>query len=618
MRDRLLVLTATAVAFLVWSREQNTHSAPQLLASATGADVFPQVEQPADEANATTVMSPWQHHQRVMDIQRDIINSSPRDKSGKILAANPKRPFTYEEQVYDKPRRDWWWSAGRYAVVLVGGLTITYMTAGIVAPWVGGAIGSLSGLSGAAAVSQGLALLGGGAIAAGGFGMAGGTFVVGIVTDLAISTALEYSLYAVNRDEQFAGLKRAILQLDVNQEHAEAWDALHREARAACSKDYVVTTHAVASAFLRWAAEENIENALAPNTEDAEEEEDSAKELLASDRQRTLLTAALHLLEDARRLQPSSSLIHHSLGNTYWWLSVRGGYGTPVEGNEAFGLPESGRLSGPDADEVACFDAALWHYAAGAAAEPRNVHIRINWANALQSDGTLHEAIAVMSGALPFIADCRQEDRAQVLRTNAMLNYQAFARSPLWEKHQNGGQFPEIEDSPLLMAAMQGYSKAVQGDAADLTSLVSLAQIYRDAQPTVLAAPPSVLAIEEVQFRIVEKVLELEQGLAKMKPTDRANGYRPGQLLEHYKDLMRWCFGDIAARPLQGGRLKRLHASVDQWIQFATKNHLQSRPFGRDVCLRTRNACADYNARAYVGKYSIDGIDRELERAPED
>jgi hypothetical protein len=46
------------------------------------------------------------------------------------------------------------------------------------APAIGGAIGAMTGLSGAAATSHGLALLGGGAVAAGGLGMAGGTAVV--------------------------------------------------------------------------------------------------------------------------------------------------------------------------------------------------------------------------------------------------------------------------------------------------------------------------------------------------------------------------------------------------------------------------------------------------------
>lgn len=48
----------------------------------------------------------------------------------------------------------------------------------IVAPYLAAGIGGLMGLSGAAATSAGLALLGGGSIAAGGFGMAGGTFAL--------------------------------------------------------------------------------------------------------------------------------------------------------------------------------------------------------------------------------------------------------------------------------------------------------------------------------------------------------------------------------------------------------------------------------------------------------
>lgn len=49
------------------------------------------------------------------------------------------------------------------------------------APAIGGALGGMTGLSGAAAASHGLAMLGGGSLAAGGFGMAGGTAVVSAV-----------------------------------------------------------------------------------------------------------------------------------------------------------------------------------------------------------------------------------------------------------------------------------------------------------------------------------------------------------------------------------------------------------------------------------------------------
>jgi len=48
----------------------------------------------------------------------------------------------------------------------------------VIAPYLAAGIGGLMGLSGAAATSAGLALLGGGSIAAGGFGMAGGTFAL--------------------------------------------------------------------------------------------------------------------------------------------------------------------------------------------------------------------------------------------------------------------------------------------------------------------------------------------------------------------------------------------------------------------------------------------------------
>ena len=52
------------------------------------------------------------------------------------------------------------------------------VTGGVAAPVIGGVVGGLMGLSGAAATSAGLAFLGGGAIAAGGLGIAGGTIAI--------------------------------------------------------------------------------------------------------------------------------------------------------------------------------------------------------------------------------------------------------------------------------------------------------------------------------------------------------------------------------------------------------------------------------------------------------
>jgi pimeloyl-ACP methyl ester carboxylesterase len=64
------------------------------------------------------------------------------------------------------------------ATTTVAGVAVLGPLAYVAAPAIGGAIGTASGLSGAAASSHGLALLGGGSIAAGGLGMAGGTVVV--------------------------------------------------------------------------------------------------------------------------------------------------------------------------------------------------------------------------------------------------------------------------------------------------------------------------------------------------------------------------------------------------------------------------------------------------------
>ncbi len=64
------------------------------------------------------------------------------------------------------------------ATTMVAGVAVVGPMAFVAAPAIGGAIGASAGLSGAAATSHGLALLGFGSVAAGGLGMAGGTAVV--------------------------------------------------------------------------------------------------------------------------------------------------------------------------------------------------------------------------------------------------------------------------------------------------------------------------------------------------------------------------------------------------------------------------------------------------------
>lgn len=85
----------------------------------------------------------------------------------------------YEDYLrYEKPNL-----SNASKLVTFGGASVAIAAplALLAAPAIGGAIGSLGvfgGLSGAAATSHGLALLGGGSLAAGGLGMAGGTAVV--------------------------------------------------------------------------------------------------------------------------------------------------------------------------------------------------------------------------------------------------------------------------------------------------------------------------------------------------------------------------------------------------------------------------------------------------------
>jgi hypothetical protein len=91
---------------------------------------------------------------------------------GKIGALEDYRDFLSFEKVN--------WALGSKFAGVVAAAGIVVGTGGLMlAPAVGGAIGTLvGGYTGAAATSYGLALLGGGSLAAGGLGMAGGTAVV--------------------------------------------------------------------------------------------------------------------------------------------------------------------------------------------------------------------------------------------------------------------------------------------------------------------------------------------------------------------------------------------------------------------------------------------------------
>ena len=73
--------------------------------------------------------------------------------------------------------------------IAIGTVTGTFASI-FLGPAIGGYIGNMAGLSGAAATGYGLAFLGGGSVATGGFGMAGGSTLIGL--GFGISTGAKY------------------------------------------------------------------------------------------------------------------------------------------------------------------------------------------------------------------------------------------------------------------------------------------------------------------------------------------------------------------------------------------------------------------------------------------
>lgn len=105
----------------------------------------------------------------------------------------------------------------KLSLVTLGAIAIA-ATGGFAAPTIGTAIGTLMGLSGAAATSAGLAFLGGGAIASGGFGMAGGAaFIIGggAMFGGLVGRSVSGSLFKQNRVilSQLAKLEATIIEI---------------------------------------------------------------------------------------------------------------------------------------------------------------------------------------------------------------------------------------------------------------------------------------------------------------------------------------------------------------------------------------------------------------------
>jgi hypothetical protein len=128
----------------------------------------------------------------------------------------------------------------KYSKVTAGvaaGVVLVAPLALISAPAVGGAIGVLKGLSGAAATSHGLAVLGGGSLAAGGLGMAGGTAVITATGGalggvLGATTATAYARhdkdFKIKKVKEGAGPSVLFTNgfLTKDQDHKIEWDAI--------------------------------------------------------------------------------------------------------------------------------------------------------------------------------------------------------------------------------------------------------------------------------------------------------------------------------------------------------------------------------------------------------
>ena len=111
-----------------------------------------------------------------------------------------------EKQMNEKILRYFYW-----AILISSAAVVTYLSAGLLAPYIGGLIGGLMGFHGVCAVNAGLAFLGGGALGTGAlaFGMAGGTAVVSVISDLAVGVAIDRG-FAYLEDDAYQEVKEII------------------------------------------------------------------------------------------------------------------------------------------------------------------------------------------------------------------------------------------------------------------------------------------------------------------------------------------------------------------------------------------------------------------------
>lgn len=131
---------------------------------------FPWAGKTTWDAGASKI--PYRNH----PVRHELLKSATAELPGigRPDLKNVQEQFKKAQSSLARKQIKWGW----VALLVGGGLAIGILTAGLAAPVIGGVIGGVMGLSGAAATSAGLAALGGGSLAAGGLGMAGGTALI--------------------------------------------------------------------------------------------------------------------------------------------------------------------------------------------------------------------------------------------------------------------------------------------------------------------------------------------------------------------------------------------------------------------------------------------------------
>lgn len=157
----------------------------------------------------------------------------------KLQSINDILPFlkrakkvNIDERIYSATHKlhgkDWDIAKG---VIIGGGAGVA--TSFFLGPVIGGYIGELAGLSGAAATSYGLAFLGGGSLATGGFGMAGGSFMLGLGFGVANGTRCGIKNSSMDKQNQMQAQINlpallAIGRLHYEHENNEIPDLIHK------------------------------------------------------------------------------------------------------------------------------------------------------------------------------------------------------------------------------------------------------------------------------------------------------------------------------------------------------------------------------------------------------